>query len=51
MNFYGMTLNEIVSACNEMNVNTPGGFINQYGNKYIVRGMVRTDKSLIFQTQ
>jgi len=44
MNFYGMTLNEIVSACNEMNVNTPGGFINQYGNKYIVRGMVRTDK-------
>ncbi len=44
MNFYGITLNDLVLTCNEINVNTPGGFINQYGNKYIVRGMARTDK-------
>ena len=34
----------VLKTCNEINVNTPGGFINQYGNKYIVRGMARTDK-------
>jgi CzcA family heavy metal efflux pump len=44
MNYYGITLNDLVLTCNEINVNTPGGFINQYGNKYIVRGMARTDK-------
>ena len=44
MNFYGISMDDLLETCNEINVNTPGGFINQYGNKYIVRGMARTDK-------
>ncbi|HBE43152.1 MAG TPA: CusA/CzcA family heavy metal efflux RND transporter, partial [Bacteroidales bacterium] len=44
MNFHGVTMNELVNTCNAMNINTSGGFINQYGNKYIVRGIARTEK-------
>jgi len=43
MNYYGVTLSELIETCRELNRNTPGGFINQYGNKYIVRGMARTE--------
>jgi CzcA family heavy metal efflux pump len=45
MNFFGVSMNEIIETCREMNINTPGGFINEYGNKYIIRGMSRTDKT------
>jgi len=43
MNFYGVSLNELISACENLNRNTSGGFINEYGNKYIVRGIARTN--------
>ncbi len=43
MNFAGVSINELITACKEMNINTSGGFINEYGNKYIVRGMARTN--------
>lgn len=42
MNFYGVTLNELKAVCENINNNTSGGFINEYGNKYIIRGIVRT---------
>jgi CzcA family heavy metal efflux pump len=45
MSFHGVTLDELLKTCRSLNVNTPGGFINQYGNKYIVRGMARTDNT------
>lgn len=44
MNFFGVTMDELIETCDGLNANTSGGFINQYGNKYIVRGIVRTDK-------
>ena len=42
MNFAGVSLNELVSACENMNINTSGGFVNEFGNKYIIRGIART---------
>lgn len=42
MNHFGVTMKELAETCNDMNINTPGGFINQYGSKYIVRGVART---------
>jgi CzcA family heavy metal efflux pump len=45
MSFHGVTLDELLETCRGLNVNTPGGFINQYNNKYIVRGMARTDNT------
>ena len=44
MDYYGVTLNELVSTCDGINRNTSGSFINQYGNKYIVRGIAKTDR-------
>jgi CzcA family heavy metal efflux pump len=44
MDFYGVSMNELIKICNEINSNTSGAFINQFGNKYIVRGMARTDQ-------
>jgi CzcA family heavy metal efflux pump len=44
MDFYKVTMNELVNTCNGMNINTSGSFINQYGNKYIVRGIAKTDR-------
>ena len=42
LRYYKIGLDEVVDVCKESNQNTPGGFINQYGNKYIVRGIGRT---------
>jgi CzcA family heavy metal efflux pump len=42
MNFYGVTLTELLEASEQANGNSSGGFINEFGNEYIVRGMGRT---------
>ena len=42
MKHFGVTLNELLLACESSNQNASGGFINDHGNEYIVRGMVRT---------
>jgi len=42
MQFYNITLDELLSACENNNSNVAGGFINEYGNKYIVSGVIRT---------
>lgn len=39
---YNITLSEFTAACKASNENAAGGFINSYGNEYIVRGMART---------
>lgn len=39
---YGIALNEVVSAVQNMNQNTTGGILYEYGNEYIVRGMLST---------
>jgi Cu/Ag efflux pump CusA len=43
MNFFGVSLTELIATCENLNINTSGGFINEYGNKYIVRGIARTE--------
>lgn len=43
MNHYGVTLAEVLAATNQMNRNTNGGVIYEYGNEYIVRGVVSTE--------
>lgn len=43
MNHYGVTLGEVLAATDQMNRNVNGGVIYEYGNEYIVRGVVSTD--------
>lgn len=40
MRHYGVSLSEVMAATRGMNQNTSGGVIYQYGNEYIVRGLV-----------
>ncbi|MGD9994719.1 MAG: efflux RND transporter permease subunit [Salinivirgaceae bacterium] len=44
MHFYQVSLSELMEAANNSNVNVPGGFIDQYHNSYIIRGMGRTSQ-------
>ena len=37
---YGITLGEVMAATRNMNLNANGGVIYEYGNEYIVRGML-----------
>ena len=39
---YGISLGEVVTAVQQMNRNTTGGILYEYGNEYIVRGMLST---------
>ena len=43
MKHYGVTLGEVMDVTRDMNRNTSGGVIYEYGNEYIVRGVVSTD--------
>lgn len=42
MAFYDVTLQELVVAAEGANGNSSGGFINEYGNEYLVKGIGRT---------
>ena len=44
MRHYGVTLDEVMTATREMNLNANGGVLYEYGNEYIVRGVLSTDK-------
>ena len=39
---FGVGLNEVIAAVEQMNQNTTGGILYEYGNEYIVRGMLST---------
>ena len=43
MRHYGVTLGEVMEVSRGMNQNTNGGVIYEYGNEYIVRGVISTD--------
>ncbi|WP_346710583.1 efflux RND transporter permease subunit [Phocaeicola salanitronis] len=43
MKHYGVTLGEVMEVTRGMNQNTNGGVIYEYGNEYIVRGVVSTE--------
>ena len=42
MKQYGVTLDEVLNAAREMNRNANGGILYEYGNEYIVRGVLAT---------
>lgn len=43
MKYFKISLNEVIETCNSMNENAAGGFFEQYGNQYMVRGIIRTN--------
>ena len=44
MRHYGVTLSEVMNITREMNLNANGGVLYEYGNEYIVRGVLSTNK-------
>lgn len=43
MRAYGVSVDDVLRATEGMNRNASGGILYQYGNEYIVRGMISTD--------
>lgn len=43
MKYYNVSLNELLKASENANQNAAGGFMNEYGNEYIVKGIGRTN--------
>lgn len=43
MRHYGVSMDEVIDAVKGMNQNAPGGTLYEYGNEYIVRGVLSTD--------
>jgi Cu(I)/Ag(I) efflux system membrane protein CusA/SilA len=44
MKRYGVGLDEVIGVVNEMNRNASGGVLYEYGNEYIIRGILSTSK-------
>lgn len=44
MKHYGVGLNEVYAAVQNMNQNTAGGILYEYGNEYIIRGVLSTNQ-------
>lgn len=44
MRHYGVTLTEVMDAARQMNRNAAGGVLYEYGNEYIVRGLLSTHR-------
>ncbi len=42
MSYFKVTINELLKAAEESNQNSSGGFMNEYGNEYIITGVGRT---------
>ena len=42
MRHYGVSMDEVIDAVKGMNQNAPGGTLYEYGNEYIVRGVLST---------
>ena len=43
MKHFGVSLSDVLNATTGMNQNTNGGIIYEYGNEYIIRGLVSSD--------
>lgn len=44
MKHYDVSLQEVISATESMNRNSTGGVLYEYGNEYIIRGLLSTDE-------
>jgi Cu(I)/Ag(I) efflux system membrane protein CusA/SilA len=45
MKHYKIGMDEVINAVREMNQNASGGVLYEFGNEYIIRGLVATDKT------
>ena len=43
MRYFNVTLPELIKASKEASINASGGFMNEFGNEYVVRGIGRTN--------
>ena len=43
MRHYGITLQEVINAAQDMNRSSAGGVLYEYGNEYIIRGVLSTN--------
>src|SRR5690606_21161391 len=43
MKHYDVSLDEVLTVVKEMNQNAPGGVMYEYGNEYIIRGVLSTN--------
>ena len=43
MRHYGITLQEVMNAAQDMNRSSAGGVLYEYGNEYIIRGVISTN--------
>ncbi|MEQ9221224.1 MAG: efflux RND transporter permease subunit [Cyclobacteriaceae bacterium] len=41
LKYYNVSLDDLLEKVQESNVNAPGGFLNEYGNQYIIKGSGR----------
>ena len=41
LKYYGIGLSELVEKVKDANINVPGGFFNQHGNQYVIKGTGR----------
>ncbi|WP_298648901.1 efflux RND transporter permease subunit [uncultured Proteiniphilum sp.] len=44
MKYYNIGLDEVITVVTEMNQNATGGVLYEYGNEYIIRGILSTNK-------
>lgn len=44
MSYYGVSLDEVLETSKNLNQNASGGFLNQYYQEYIIRGIGRTNQ-------
>ena len=43
MNYCGVSFMELFEACDHLNQNATGSFLNDFGNEYVIRGIIRTN--------
>ena len=43
MKYYNVALDDVITATRDMNRNVAGGVLYEYGNEYIIRGVISTD--------
>jgi CzcA family heavy metal efflux pump len=43
MDYYGVRFMELLKAAEHLNQNATGGFLNDFGNEYVIRGVIRTN--------
>jgi CzcA family heavy metal efflux pump len=43
MAYYGVSFMELFESCDHLNQNATGSFLNDFGNEYVIRGVIRTN--------